>query len=128
MTAFVNGTARSRPRRADELDGVVDDRVLGLVGERELVGAEPQRGTHRRVELANRPLPELLDPEVERAHALHRSVREPLRERAVAIVETVDRACERAVGVGVLLEDAQDDVERGAARGRDHRRPRRNSS
>ncbi len=102
--------------------------MLGLVGERELVRAEAQRRAHRRVELAHRPLPELLDAEVERAHALHRAVGEPLRERAVAVVEPVDGARQRAVGVRVLLEDAEDDVERGSPRGCDHRRPRTNSS
>ena len=43
------------------------------------------------------------------AHALHRAVGEPLRERAVAVVEPFDRARERAVGVRVLLEDAAHD-------------------
>jgi hypothetical protein len=102
--------------------------VLRLVGECELVGAEAERGAHRRVELANRAFPELLDPEVERSHALHRAVREPLGKRAVAGVEPFDRARQRAIGIGVLLENAQDDVERGSARGCDHCKPRTNSS
>ena len=128
MTAFVNGTARSRRAARTSSTASSTTACSGLVGERELVGAEPQRGAHRRVELAHRPLAELLDAEVERPHALHRPVREPLRERAVAVVEPLDRARERAVGVRLLLEDAQHDLERRAARGRDHRRPRRNSS
>ena len=113
---------------AHELDRVVDDGVHRLVGPGELVGAEPKRGSHRRVELAHGPLAELLDPEVDRALALHRPVREALRERAVAVVETLDGRGERAIGVGVLLEDAAHDLERGAPRRRDHRTPRRNSS
>jgi hypothetical protein len=59
---------------------------------------------------------------------LHRPVGKPLCERTIAIVETLDRTGKRAVGVGVLLEDAEDDVERGSARRCDHRRPRTNSS
>ena len=102
--------------------------MLGLVGERKLVRAEPQRRAHRRVELADGALPELLDPEVERAHALHRAVREPLCERAVAVVEAVNGARQRAIRIRVLLEDPQDDVERSSARGCNHRRPRTNSS
>ena len=116
------------PGRAHELDAVVDDRVHGLVGPGELVGAEAERRAHRRVELAHRPLAELLDPEVDRPLALHRSVGEPLGERAVAVVEPLDRRGERAVGVRVLLEDAPHDLERRPARRRDHRTPRRNSS
>ena len=128
MTAFVNGTARSQSGGADELDGVVDDRVRRLVGPGELVGAEPQRREHRRVELPHRPLAELLDAEVDRPLALHGAVREALRERAVAVVEAGDRGRERAVGIRVVLEDAAHDLERGPARRCDHRTPRRNSS
>ena len=128
MTAFVNGTARSRPAARTSSTAVVDDRVHRLVGPGELVGAEPERRAHRRVELAHRPLAELLDPEVDRSPALHGSVREPLRERAVAVVEPFDRCRERAVGVRVLLEDAAHDLERRPPRRRDHRTPRRNSS
>ena len=100
----------------------------GLVGERELVGAEAQRRPHRRVELPHRPLAELLDAEVDRARALHRAVGEPLGERAVAGVEPCDGRGERAIGVRLLLEDAPHHLERGAPRRRDHRKPRRNSS
>ena len=59
---------------------------------------------------------------VERAHALDRAVRELHRERAVALVEArlLGRGAEGPVGVGVVLEDAPDDVEgdRRAARPR----------
>ncbi len=116
------------PRLSDELDRIVDDRVHRLVGERELVGAEAERGEHRPVELPDGPLAEPVDPEVERAGALHGAVGEPLRERAVALVEPLDGRGERAVGVRLLLEDTAHDLERGAARGGDHLRPRRNSS
>ena len=115
-------------RRAHQLDGVVDDRMHRLIGPRELVGAEPQRGAHGRIELAHRPLARLLDPEVDRARPLHRAVREPLGQRAVAVVEAFDGGPEGAVRVRVLLEDAAHDLERGAARRSDHRTPRRNSS
>ena len=53
----------------------------------ELVRAEPERGEHGRIELANGPPPDRLDRVVERALALHRPVGEPLRERPVALVE-----------------------------------------
>ena len=48
--------------------------------------------------------------------ALHGAVGEPLRERAVTVVETRDRRGERAVGVRLLLEHAPHDLERGAPR------------
>ena len=116
------------PRGADELDRVVDDGVLRLVGERELVGAEPQRGADGWVELAHRPLAELLDAEVERPRHLHRPVGEALREGAVARVEAGDGRRERAIGVVLLFEDAPHHLIRRRARWRDQRRPRTNSS
>ena len=100
----------------------------GLVGPGELIGPKPERSSHGRVELAHGSLAELLDPEVDRPGPLHGAVRKPLRERAVTVVETLDGRGERAVGVRLLLEDAPHDLERGAPGGRDHRRPRRNSS
>ena len=84
----MNGTARSSRARAHELDRLVDGRVArDAVEEAELVGAEPERRAHRRVELAHGPPAERLDRVVERADALHRPVGELLRERAVARVE-----------------------------------------
>ena len=74
------------------------------------------------------PLAELLDAEVDRSLALDGAIRESLRERAVALVESDHGRCQRAVGVSVLLEDTAHDLEGGAARRGDHRRPRRNSS
>ena len=59
------------PRTAHELDGLVHRSVCRDVGEAELVRAEPERRTDRRVELAHRTLPERLDRVVERAHPLH---------------------------------------------------------
>src|SRR5262245_62094652 len=102
--------------------------MLRLVGECQLVRTEPERRLHRRVELANGALAELLDAEVESANPLHRAVGETLRQRPVACVQTRHRRLERAVGVGILLEDAPDDVVRRSTSRRDHRRPRRNSS
>ena len=110
------------PRAADELDRLVDRRVRRGVGVAELVGAEPQRRAHRRVELPHRPPPERLDRVVERPHALHRAVGEPLGERALALVEALGSAAEGAVGVRVLLEHAQQHLVRGAPRGTDHER------
>ena len=107
MTAFVNGTARSsRARRTSSTDSF-DRRVRRRVGVAELVRAEPQRRAHRRIELPHRPPAERLDRVVERPHALHGAVREPLRERPLALVEALGGAAERAVGVRVLLEHAQ---------------------
>ena len=128
MTAFVNGTARSS--RAARTSSTVSSTTACSAWSvnAELVGAEAQRRAHRRVELAHRPLAELLDAEVERPRALHRSVREPLRERTVARVEACDGRRERAIRVRVLLEDAPHDLVRRRARGSDHRTPRRNSS
>ncbi len=122
------GNCALETRRTHELDGVVDDGMVGLIGERELVRAEPQSRPHRRVELAHRPLAELLDPEVERPCHLHRPVGEPLRERPVAGVEAVDGGGEGPVCVSLFLEDAAHDVVRSLARRSDHLAPRKNSS
>ena len=58
--------------------------------------------------------------------ALHGAVGDLLGERAVAGVESLGGGRERSIGVGVLLEDAQDDLVRGPPCGRDRhqRRPR----
>src|SRR6185437_13688258 len=85
----------------------VDGRMLRRVGVPELVRTAPERRPNRRVELPYRPPPERLDRVVERPHALDGAVREPLRERALALVEPLGGAAEGTVGVGVLLEDAQ---------------------
>ena len=107
------------PRPADELDRLVHRGVRRGVGVAELVRAEPQRRAHGRIELAHRPLAERVDRVVERPDALDGAIREPLRERALALVEPLRRGAEGAVGVRVLLEDAQQDFVRGAPRGRD---------
>ena len=116
------------PGAANELDRLGHGRVRRRSHEAELVRAEPQRRPHGRVELAHRPAAERLDPVVERANALNRPEGEPLRERAVARVEPLDRAAQHPVGVGLLLEHAQHDLVGRPPRRRDHRRPRRNSS
>ena len=84
--------------------------MLGLVGERELTRPEPQRRLHGAVELAHRSLAQLLDAEVERPGALHRSVCEPLHERAIACVQPGDGGLEHAVGVCILFEDTPQTV------------------
>ena len=127
MTAFVNGTARSSPaaRTSSTASSVTAWPTLAPA---ELVRAEPQRRDHRRVELPHRPLAELLDPEVDRPRPLHRAVGEPLRERAIAVVEPATAEAKRSVGVGLLLEHPPHDLVRGAPGRRDHRNPRTNSS
>ncbi len=111
-----------QPRLADELHGLAHRRIGGdriQVGE--LVGADPESGAHRRVELAHRAAADLLERVVERADALDGAVGDPLGQRAVALVEAGGGGCESAVGVGVLLEDAEDDVVGDTACRRDHR-------
>ena len=83
------------PRAAHELDRLVRGRVRRGVRVAELVRAEAERRAHRRIELAHRPLAERVDRVVERAHALHGAVGEPLRERALALVEVASPRCER---------------------------------
>ena len=77
-----------QPGAADELDGLVHRGVAGDALEpAELVRAEAQRGAHGRVELRDAAAAEGLDRVVDRPHALDGAVREPLRQRAVALVE-----------------------------------------
>ena len=97
------------------------------VGIADLVRAETQRRAYGRIELAHRTLAERVDRIVERTHALHCTVGEPLRERALALVEAFRSCAEHTVGVGVLFEDAQQHLVRYATRGRDghQRSPRR---
>jgi hypothetical protein len=52
---------------------------------------------------------------VERPDALHRPEREPLRERSVARVEAGGGTAKDPVGVGVVLEDSEDDLVRSPA-------------
>ena len=88
----------------------------------ELVRAEPERGEHGRIELAHGPLAEHVDRVIERSHSLHRSVRKPLSERALAVVEALGRAAERAIRIRVVLEDpAHDGVRRTPCRRDGHR-------
>ena len=85
------------------------------VEEQQLEEPEPQRRPDRRVELLAPG--ERVDDVVERAPALDGAVRELARERALARVEAVGLGVQRLVGEGLLLEDAADDAERGAAGG-----------
>ena len=55
----------------------------------------------------NTSSPERLDRVVEGSDALNRAVGEPLGERAIAIVEIRRCRAQRAIGVRVVLEDAQ---------------------
>ena len=122
------GDRTLEPGGADKLHRLVDGRVRRHpVHEGELVGAQPQRGAHRRVELPHRPAAEGLDAVVERPDALHRPVGELLGEGTVARVEALGRAAEGAVGVGLLLEDPLDDLKGDPSRAH-LRKPRRYSS
>ena len=100
---------------ADELDRLVHRRVpRDAVEVGELVRADAERGAHRRVELRDRPPRQGLDAVVERADALHRPVGDLRGQRAVAGVEALGGGGQGAVGIRVLLEDAADDLVRGA--------------
>ena len=103
-----DGTLQTRA--PDELDGLVHCRVPGdALDEAELVGAESQRRSHRRVEPVDSPAPEPLDRVVERARALHGAVREPLRERSVTVVETGHGGAQCSIRVRAFLEHANED-------------------
>src|SRR4051794_27296341 len=65
---------------------------------------------------------------VERADALDRPVGEPLRQMPIALVEPARSRRKGAVGVSVVLEDAQERLERRAPGGRDHGSPRMNAT
>jgi hypothetical protein len=77
------------------------------VGVAELVRTEPQRGTDGWVELARRPSTERVDRVIERADALHGPVCEPLCERTISFVEVLSGRAKRTVGIGIVLEHAQ---------------------
>jgi hypothetical protein len=62
---------------------------------------------------------------VEGSQALHGAVREPLRKRALTLVEALGGGAERPVGVRVLLEDAQENLVGRPPRGADHERQTR---
>ena len=118
------------PGAADELDRLVHGRVARHPVEiAELVGAKAQRCANGRIELAHGPLAQRLDRVIERSHPLDRAVREPPRERRVALVEPRRGRAERPIGIRVVLEDATQHLVGGLARRCDaHRSPRRNSS
>ena len=117
------------PGPPDELDGLVHGRVArDAVDEGKLVRAEPERGPHGRVEPLDAPATEGLDRVVERPPALHRTEREALREAAIAVLERPGRAAERTVGIGALLEDAQEHLVRRRAGGAYRRSPRSHAS
>ena len=104
---------------AHQLHGLVRGGVGGdRAHEAELVGAQPERGEHGRIELAYGPTAERLDRVVERAQALDRAVGELHRERVLPSLQ-LGRGCAKgAVSVGALFGHAQDDVERHLPGGR----------
>ena len=114
---------------AHELDRLVDGCVpWDSVQIGELEGSQPNGGTYGDVQPSRRPATDRLDGVIERPDTLHRPVGELAGERAVTVVESGGSRPKRAVGVGLVLEDAADHVERRRPGGRDgrgrHRRPR----
>ena len=107
---------RDRPRepcRPHELDRLVHGGVArDAVDEAELVRAQPQRRSDRRVEPVHLSPSERLDRVIERPHPLHGAVGEALRERAVPLVQPGRGGAERVIGVRVVFEDAQEDLVR----------------
>ena len=125
----MNGTARSRPRTADELDRLVHRGVArDAVDEPELVRTETEGSSHGRVETVDAPSAELLDRVVERADALDGAEGEPLRERSITLVELGSGGTKCAIRVRPVLEHAHEDVERRDACRAYGRRPRSHAS
>ena len=117
MTAFVNATARSSP--ASRTSSTVSlTMACGAAASRKPSWYAPVRSAARTggSSLCTGRRPERVDAVVERPHALHGPVRDPLRERSLPVVEPFDGRAQRAVCVRVLLEDTPDDPVRGAAR------------
>jgi hypothetical protein len=65
---------------------------------------------------------------VERSRALDRAEREALGERAVSPLEAGCSAAQSAIGIGAVLEDAQEDVVCRRAGGTYGRSPRSHAS
>ncbi len=106
----------ARARGADELHSLVHARPRRHPVEvRKLVCAQSQRRPDRDVERRHRASADLLERVIERPHALDRAVGDPLRESAVARIETGRLARERAVGVGTFVENAHEAPMRDAA-------------
>ena len=74
------------------------------------------------------PATERLDRVVERSHALDSTERQPLRERAITLVEGGRRRSESTIRVCLVLEHAPEDVERRDASGAYGRSPRSHAS
>ena len=100
----------------------------GDLGERNLVRAETQRGADGRIELRYRPAAQRFDPVIQRPQPLDRPEGEPLRERAIALVELRGGCGKSPIGISAVLKDAEHGVERRAPRWTDHRSPRTNLS
>ena len=114
---------------ADELDRLVHRGVArDAVDEPELVRTETEGSSHRRVETVDATAAELLDRVVERADALDRTEREPLRERSITLVEASRNRTKRAICVRLVLEHPHEDVERRDACRAYGRRPRSHAS
>jgi hypothetical protein len=116
-------------RCSHELDCVVGNRVRRSLAPRELVARHAQCGPYGRVELPYRATAEPVDSEVDRPNTLHGSVGDALGEAAVSRVEPGRRDRKGPVGIGVVLENAANDLESRLPGRSDHARtPRKNSS
>ena len=104
------------PGGAYELHGLVHRRVArDAVQERELIRPESQCSPNGRIEPPNGPAAESLDQVVESARPLDGAKGKPLGQRLVARVETDGGRPQRAIRIGLVLEDAPQDVERDPA-------------
>jgi hypothetical protein len=117
------------PRAAHELDGFVDRGIArNAVDEPELVGPQPQGRTYWRIEASDASTPKRLDSVVKRPDTLDGAESESLCQCAIARVEICRCRSKCAIGVGVVLEVSQENLERRRA-GRPYgRRPRSHAS
>jgi hypothetical protein len=122
-----HGALETRP--AHELDRFVHCRIAGhAVHEAQLIRAEPQRSADRRIETSDSATAERFDRVIERPDSLDGPVGEALRERAIPCVEACHCRSKRPVGVGAVLEDAQEHLKRRSAGGSYDRSPRSHAS
>ena len=116
------GHSPFEPGTADELDRFVDGRVPGYAVEiRELKGTESKCRPDGRVEPMDGTSTDRPDCRIEGSHALHGAVGELARQSAITVVERRGRRSEGTIGVGLVLEDPADDVERRGSSGSDRR-------
>ena len=103
--------------RADQVDGGADRGVVGHPHRQQLVGADPQRVEHLRLDLRQRPVDAGRQDRVVGAAPPDRARGQLGGERRVAPLELVvpDRGREHQVGVRAVDPDRLEHVERGGA-------------